>query len=164
MSVALDHLEPLTVDNAGLKAGERRQPDETALNGAADGARAALERYLNAQFVIPESRFGDLAIAALLTPEAAGSATVEQLAALGQIPLRTERSTVLPVSAQALVMIDGAEVISVALRYDASVEVRLDDGAEHVLNQRGEMIMVPHADGWRASAVDVHLDAPEVSP
>jgi hypothetical protein len=164
VTLALESLDFEVLDNAGLRGEAPREPDEGALHSAADGARTALERYLNAQFVAPETRFTDAAIAELLGPSATASLSDEARQGLGQLPLDVSVSAAGPATARAIVIIDGPDVLSVTMSHDLAVTLVHPDGGTEEAHQHGTMIFRPIDGQWRAEVLEIALDAPEVTP
>lgn len=138
--------------------------DPVAATQAVEAARVTLEDYLDRTFVDEATRFSDRGVADLLTPGTAALMTDESRAALGLLDLAPVAFTATgPASAQATVSIDGVAVLSVALTYEAALSVAYADGTAGPLVQRGTVVFVSTDVGWRASAVDVTLDRPDLT-
>jgi hypothetical protein len=148
------------LSNSVLIGRDPAPPDDAVLGAAVEGARAALERYLNTQFVDPATRFQAVGIQALLTPSALALLQTQPQYGLAQLDLALAALTTAPVSASATVLMDEAAVLSVLLRYDAVFHATLADGAAGPLQQQGALLFVPAEDGWRAEAVELALTLP----
>lgn len=160
--VVLEDVEGQALDSAGLRGEPVRSGDDAAMAEAIEGARAALERYLNAQLIEPGTRFGPEPVDELLAPAAAAALTDEQRPALGQLDLEAARTSGGPTSAEALILSDGADVLGVALHFTSTVSVELPDGTPGTLTQGGHLWFRQIEGEWRAEVVDIALDGPEV--
>lgn len=157
VTVEVTHVR--SMDNDGLFGKGAAVPDG-APDAAAQQVAEVLQRYLDAAFVLPETRFTDQPLAGLLSPRASAALSQEDLAGLGALDVAVQQARAEPVTATAQVLTSGADAVVVEIRYDARAQVVADDGAEVPLRQRSTMVFVPDGDGWRAEAVDAVLDLP----
>lgn len=162
-SLVVDHIEIRPLSNAGIVGHAVPPIDEQAVVGAVEGARAALQRYLDAQFVHEAARFTAAPLEALLTPGAAALLTEDGRAALGQLAAPPASADGGAAVAGAQVLVDAATVRWVALTYEAPMTLRATVRAEPAepAVQRGTLVFVAADDGWRAQAADVTLDRSE---
>jgi hypothetical protein len=140
----------------GLKA--------TIPQGAADTATQeitdVLERYLDAEFVTPETRFSAQPLSDLLSRNALDALSDDDLAGLGVLGISVRQVRAERAVSTARVLTSGSDVALVTVRYAATAWVVTDDGASVPLHQRAEMVFVPQDGGWRAEAVDATLELP----
>jgi hypothetical protein len=132
--------------------------------GAAKPARRAvaeLRRYLNGALVTPGTRFTARPMRRLLTKPAEQLLRPRDRRALGVgvADYAGGRSRV--VKARAVVLYDGRKAHAVTVTYRARLDVLLEgERRRRPLHQRGVMVFVPTAAGWRADMVEVRLRLP----
>ncbi len=156
ISVSVEQLDTELLDNAALRGGTARPFESQAVLEAAEGVRAAVERYLNAQFVNPSTRFGPAPAEALVAGGPAAALSAEERAALGVLDLEVDNVRAQPVAARVLVLVDGADVLTAAATYTARIAVDTPDGRD-LLTQTATLVFSHTEDGWRADAVDAEL-------
>jgi hypothetical protein len=146
----------------------RRRPGNSH-RGAGRSARrvvAELNRYLNAAFVNPITRFTDAPVERLLTGQAEERLDPADRRALGVGAPLIDGGQTGDAVARARVLYDGRRAYAVTVSYRAAMQVALaeSDGELRPIRQRGVLVFVPTRAGWRADMVDVQLrlpDAPE---
>ncbi|MDP8971099.1 MAG: hypothetical protein M3N52_11525, partial [Actinomycetota bacterium] len=149
--------------NSEIVTGVPDLPDPEAVRIATESARAALEAYLNAQFVAAATRFSAAPLDGLLSPRAAAVLDDNARRGLGVLDLPVRGGVTGPAIAHAVVLVEGPAAYAVTLSYEAHLEVVLGDGTRGPLIQRGTMAFVPIGGGYRAEAVDVTLEAPDTT-
>lgn len=159
-ALQVDGIDLQPIGNGELLGVSAATPDEAAAFQAVEAARVTLEDYLDNQFVLPATRFGASALDQLLAPQAAALLDDEARRALGVLDLPVTATTAGPATAHAAVRLDGNAVMSVTLTYEARVSAVLGGAAGEALVQRGTVVLVPTAAGWRAIAADVTLEGP----
>jgi hypothetical protein len=83
---------------------------------------------------------------------------------LGVLPLDVDRTVTGDAAVRkAVVVMDDDRPLTVTLDFVAQVTATLTDGTETPIVQRGQVVLVPTEDGWRARAVDVSIEAPGVA-
>ena len=145
------------MDHDALLGGAPGAPPAAAVADASDEVAEMLRAYLDAQFVTPQTRFGDAVLPALLTPEALAALDEDDLGGLGVLDVDAVAVRAEPLTARARVLTDGGEAALVALRYDARAQVLTGDGDDLPLHQRATMVLLPADGGWRVAAVDARL-------
>lgn len=162
--LAVHHITIVGMGNAEILGAASPPPDEGAAQRAANGARDTLAAFLNAQFVDEGTRFTGGPVDGLLTPRAHAALTDGDRVGLGQLPLPVARTVTGPATTRAQVLLVGGEVDAVTLTYEAHLVVVLDDGQESAVKQAGTLTFVPTEHGWRADAVEVGTELPELTP
>ncbi|HWB71286.1 MAG TPA: hypothetical protein VG452_03645 [Egibacteraceae bacterium] len=132
-----------------------------AVRIATEASRAALEGYLNAQFVTADTRFSAAPVDGLLGPRAAALLDDTARRGLGVVDLPVLGGVTRHAIAHAVVLVEGPAAYAVTLSYEAVLEVTLGDGGSGPVVQRGSMTFVPIGGGYRAEAVDVTLELPQ---
>lgn len=150
--------------NGEILTGVPDVPNPEAVRIATESARAALEAYLNAQFVAAPTRFSVAPLDGLLSPRAAAVLDDSARRGLGVVDLPVRGGVSGPAIAHAVVLVEGPAAYAVTLSYEAHLEVVLDDDTRGPLIQRGTMTFVPIGGGYRAEAVEVTLEAPDTGP
>lgn len=165
LRVQVTDIHILDMDNASILGTGPTRVDNQAVLEATRGAADALEAYLNAQFIDPDSRFSAAPVTGLLTGPAQAALTDADRAGLGEANVWAERTSGEPVAAQATVLAHGATVHQVRLGYEARVRVRAPGQARgRTLVQHGDIVFVPREHGWFAQAADVTLDGSALPP
>ena len=137
-----------------------RRPDVRAKNirMSVERAKRALERYLNTQFVAPDTRQSEAPIRALLSGDAQSRLTPRDRRALGLGKPAIEGGRTIAANATAVALYEGTQPYAVTLRYTARMDVVVAGGGDQRLAQSGTMVLRPTSDGsWRADMVDVSL-------
>lgn len=137
-----------------------RRPDVRVKNIRMSVRRAAraLERYLNTQFVAPNTRQTQRPIRALLSGDAQKQLTPRDRRALGMGKPRIEGGRTIAANTVAIALYEGSRPYAVTLRYTARMQVVVAGGGKQRLSQSGTMVLRPTAQGpWRADMVDVSL-------
>ena len=156
IEVSVERLDTELLDNAALRGGQARPFEAPAVLAAAEGVRVALERYLNAQFVNPRTRFGPEPVEALVAGGPAAALPADQRRALGVLDVDVDNVRARPVAADVLVLVDGSDVLTAAASYTAEVTIEGPSG-RNLLTQEATLVFASTPDGWRAEAVDVSL-------
>jgi hypothetical protein len=143
-----------------LRGQEQRQPSEGTVGDAVAAATTALAGYLQRQFVDAGTRFGPEGLTALIGEEAAERVGEDQRRALGELALEVQGTNAEPVVAQAVVLTDGDELLSVTMIYELDVEVTLADGSTERLRQRGQLLFpAQEGEAWQAEMLEMDLEA-----
>lgn len=151
--VVVEHIETVSADNHEILGVPPEPPDLTVVEASVRDAADALARYLTTQFGTKTTAFGETGVADLLVPGAPAALDADGRLALGMLSRDDLLGTRAPQAvARALVVADGARVMSVTLDFRASFELVLVDAAGPV-TQTGTLGMVPRHDGWRAADV-----------
>lgn len=151
------------MDNAAI-LGTRSSPSNTDVaEDAVAAARDVLAAFLNSQFIAEDTRFSAAPIDTMLSARALDALTAEDRAGLGQVTLPVDRTVTGPASTVAQVLMDGDQAHAVTLSHNVLFTVVLEDGSESSVKQSGTITFVPSAEGWRADAVEVVTDLPEVT-
>lgn len=160
--VEVDYVEPQLLDNAVLRGKPQRTPSEGTVDAAVAAATAALERYLTAQFIDPDTRFGSEGLTALVGEEAADALDGEARRGLGELDLSAHRTDAEPVVAQAVVLTDGDDLLLVTLVFDAVVTITDAEGATERLRQEGRLLFpAQEGEAWQAEMLELTIEAPE---
>ena len=159
--VTLRKVRGVAADNALLFG---RRPDERpkVAKQAAKAAANALQRYLNAAFVSPKTRFTPAPLRTLLTPVAFDELGKTDRRALGVGAPKIDGGKTGKAVARALVVYRHAKPVAVTLRYRAGLRAAFGQRTQP-LTQRGTMVFVRVAKGWRADMVEVRLRLPKPS-
>ena len=146
------------MDNAMLFGGrpDARRP---VVQRAGRSAVRTLERYLNAAFVAPKSRFTAGPLRPLLTQRAFAELTSQSRAALAARGPKFEGGRTGPAVARATVLYSRGDPLAVTLRYKAALRTDTGDKSRRLV-QQGTMVFVKAPNGWRADQVDVELIEP----
>lgn len=164
VTVAVGYVDVQLLDNAVLRGQDQREPADGVVEDAVEQARAAVERYLTTQFVEPGTRYGDAGHTALLVEGAADDLDEEERRGLGELDLAVTASPVGPFDAQAVVLTDGDDLLSVTMVYDVSFTLDDGTGEEGQLRQHGHLLFPadqPDAESWRAELLELTLELPE---
>ena len=165
--VAVEVRGVATMDNDGLFGRDTAIP-EGAADAAAQRVGATVQRYLDAEFVTPGTRFSDRPLSDLLSQRALAALSADALGGLGALDVSVRQVVAAPVTVTARVLTSGPDAVVVVVRYDAHAQVVTEDGDTVPLRQRATMVFVPEDGQWRAEAVDAALDLPlgagEVAP
>lgn len=162
--------EPFTVEIRSIRAqtmGNGRifnRPDGKRTKAVGrTGRRAvrALERYLNAAFVDPTTRFTEDAFDGVFTPRAAETMRKRDRKALGVDLPPIVGGTTRKATARAIVLHRGGSVYAVTVKFRAAMDVLLAGADPQRLQQRGSMVFIRTANGWRADMADVQLRVPQ---
>ena len=128
-------------------------------------AAAALQRYLNIQFVGPKTRQTAQGYRQLLSGQARRRLRPRDRRALGLGGPETLGGTTIAANARAVVVYEGSRAYAVTLQYTARMNVVLADDRRQRLTQSGTMVLVPTSKGrWRADMVDVRLTRRALPP
>jgi hypothetical protein len=162
-SLTLEHIELAPMANDGMLTGNEAPVPRTGAEAAVEATRGALERYLNAQFVDPGSRFGDSAARALLRPGLFETLTPEQRHALGHLALPVSGVVTGPATGKATVLFDRGAAYAVSIDYEARLTLHFGDtdpGQQAV--QRGTVVFT--APSWGVESFSLTLDVPPPPP
>jgi hypothetical protein len=154
----------VSTDNAPILSVPPRPVDETRAKQAVEGATKVLAGFLNTQFVDTRYRFSGKALDRLLTPAVAELLDDKSRRGLGVLALDVEGTVTGDAAVRkAVVVMDTDRPLTVTLDFVAQITATLTDGTETPVVQRGQVVFVPTEDGWRARALDVSIEAPEVA-
>ncbi len=161
VEIAVDDVETQLLDSAVLKGEPQREPSAGVVDGAVGKATAALEAYLNAQFIDPDTRFSSDGLSVLLEESVVEGLSPEQRQGLGELDVEMDLEPAGPVATQAVVLTDGDELLSVTLAFDAPFTRRDGDGG--TVRQSGQLLFNATQEGepWRASMADLTVELPE---
>ena len=135
-----------------------------AVKRAAEKAGETLQRYLNAAFVEPRSRFTQGPIALLLTDHARLALDDRDRRALGADGPMIAGGTTISANARASVLYEGNRPHAVKLRYAARMSIIYVDRPAR-MTQTGTLVFRRLRNGsWRADLADVQLSLPEAPP
>ena len=159
--VSIRKARGVATDNALLFG---RRPDERpkVAKQAARAAADALQRYLNAAFVSPKTRFTAAPIRTLLTPRAFDELGATDRRALGVGAPAIDGGKTGKAVARALVMYRHAKPVAVTLRYRAGMRAAFGQRTQPLV-QRGTLVFVRVDKGWRADMAEVRLRLPKPS-
>lgn len=176
VTLAIERTELASMDNAEILVGTVPSPDEATAKAAVEATRGALERYLNAQFVDPDTRFTPEPARALLQPGIFDMLPAEQKAALGAGHLTVEG--VLPRRAlgTATVLFESGRAYAVTIDYTLEIDVFLpvaeptesEHGspseepavARHPLTQKGTVLFT--APNWAVESFELRVEGTAV--
>ena len=127
---------------------------------AGDAAAAALQRYLNAMFVTPKSRFSSAAARDLVTQDAWRLIGSTERRALGVGLQDYKGARTRKVNARAVVLFNKTHPHGVTVTYRARLVMLSRDAKPQPVVQQGSIAFVRTSQGWRAQLVDVHLSGP----
>lgn len=149
------------IDSSNLYGREApEKPD--VVKDAATRAGEELQRYLNAQFIDPKTRFTEQPLRELFTPLAFSTLDKDDRAALGVSSLKVLGGEDSKATARATVMHLGDDPYAVTLKYRATTKLILSDDKPHPVVQEGTMVFAPvEGGGWRADMADVRLSLPD---
>lgn len=179
LSLVIEPVQLAPMGNGEILTGTASAVDEATAEQAVEATRAALERFLNAQFVDEGTRFGEAAARALLQPGVFDALPPEQRAAMG---VQYQPVTgVLPQSATgtASVLFEQGRAYAVSIDYRVEVDLYFDtpdEGASESegsaspgeqasprsqpLVHRGTVLFT--APGWTVESFEFHIDSPDV--
>lgn len=160
----VERIAVVGMGNAAVRGVPGPAPSNEAAELAVEAARRSLAAFLNAQLADEHTRFSAAPIDALLSARARAAASDEHRAGLGQVALPAVRTITGPASAVAQVLVDGTRAHAVTLTYTAMLTVELAGGRQEPVKQTGSMTFLPTDEGWRADAVEVATDVPEIGP
>ena len=142
-----------------------REPDRNGdlVNNAARNAVALVERYLNAAFVTPKTRFTTTALPVLLTDQARTQLRTSDKRALGVGLPEIAGADRQRATARVTVMHNGASVSAMTVKFAAAMRVHRA-GATSTLRQTGVLVLRKTPDGWLADMIEVQLTPPEKAP
>ena len=140
-----------------------RKPNRSGdvVKHAARNAVALVQRYLNAAFVAPKTRFTTKALPVLLTDQARAQLRDRDKRALG-VGLREiagaqrQRAT-----ARVTVAHEGSSVSAMTVKFAAAMKVFTKAGGTSSLRQTGVLVLRKTPDGWFADMIEVQLTPPE---
>jgi hypothetical protein len=154
----------VSTDNAPILSVPTTPVDEARAKQAVEDATKVLAGFLNTQFVDTRHRFSGKAIERLVTPAVGELLDDKSRRGLGVLPLDVDRTVTGDAAVRkAVVVMDADRPLTVTLDFVAQVTATLTDGTETAVVQRGQVVLVPIEDGWRARAVDVSIEAPGVA-
>jgi hypothetical protein len=162
-ALAIEHIELAPMANEGMLTGSEADVPRAAAEQAVEATRAALERYLDAQFAAPATRFGEAGARALLRPGLFDTLTPEQRHALGHLDLPVTGVATGPATGRATVLFDRGAAYAVSIDYEVRLTVYFapDDEGRPVV-QHGTVLFV--APSWGVESFELTLDAPPPPP
>lgn len=161
--LTVERITVVGMDNAAILGVAGRPASNEAAELAVAAARRALATFLNAQLLDEGTRFSAAPVDGLLSARARAVVSPEDRAGLGQVAVPVTRAITGPASTVAQVLLDGETAHAVTLNYSALLTVELQDGTQSPVKQSGAMTFVPTDEGWRADAVEVRTELPEVT-
>lgn len=169
-NLVIDDIQMAPMGNAEILVGAGGAVDAATAEHAVEATSAALERYLNGQFVDEATRFGADAARALLQPGTYDALLPQQHEALGTLPLPVSGVITGPARGKATVLFDNGAAYAVSIEYEARLRVQFiavgepSEGAaqEHPVTQRGTVLFT--APSWAVESFELALDAPEPPP
>jgi hypothetical protein len=143
-----------------------RNPDRNGavVKHAARNAVQLVQRYLNAAFVAPKTRFTTKALPVLLTDQARAQLRDRDKRALGVgLPAiagaKQQRAT-----ARVTVAHNGPRVVAMTVKFAAAMKVFSRGGDTSSLRQTGVLVLRKTPDGWFADMIEVQLRPPRNDP
>jgi hypothetical protein len=157
--VAVDVAEVASMDNGGLFGGDTAIP-QRAVDSATRQIDDILTTYLDAEFIVAETRFSDDPLDDLLSRRALDALSDDDRAGLGALGLSVQAVQATPVTATARILTSGSDAVVAAVRYDARASIITDDGDTVPLRQRATAIFTRENGRWRVEAMNAVLDVP----
>lgn len=162
-AVTIEHIELAPMANGGMLTGSEAEVPRKGAEQAVEATRAALARYLDAQFATPSTRFGEAGARALLRPGLFDTLTPEQRHALGHLDLPVAGVVTGPAIGRATVLFDDGAAYAVSIDYEARLTVHFAVGdAGHPVVQRGTVLFT--APTWGVESFELTLEAPSAPP
>ena len=128
---------------------------------AARNAVALVQRYLNAAFVAPTTRFTTKALPVLLTDQARARLRDRDKRALGVGLREIAGAQRQRAAARVTVAHEGSVVSAMTVKFAAAMKVFTKAGGTSSLRQTGVLVLRKTPDGWFADMIEVQLTPPE---
>jgi hypothetical protein len=144
--------------------GRKADRSGAVVKTAARNAVALVERYLNAAFVAPNTRFTTQSLPVLLTDQARAQLRDRDKRALGVGLPEMAGAEGQKATARVAVAHEGSKVSAMTVKFAAAMKVITQAGAESALRQDGVLVLRRTPDGWRADMIEVRLTPPAKTP
>lgn len=162
-SLVIEHIELAPMGNGGMFSGDEEGIPRATAEQAVDGTRRAVERYLDAQFADPRTRFSPQGARGLLRPGLFDTLTPEQRHALGHLDLPVSGVLTGPATGRATVLFDRGAAYAVSIDYEARFTLLYaPQGSRHPVTQRGTVLFT--APAWGVESFELTLDVPPPPP